>query len=318
MTAPVRMGIELLPCDHRFEEGWASGLGRPPYAATGRVWRDQDILISVPIKSGTTWTMNIVHQLLCGGDPDFEDTCAEVPWLEILTRPGMPVEELLTRIGNMPHDRPRAFKSHSAPPGLPYVDPISGKNVRCIVVVRNPEEALVSAKPFFEKHTDDWFDLWQVPQAALLRPDFPTFYHEVIDPMGLNAAPFGFLQSWWPLRARPNVLLLHFADMKRDHDGSIRRIADFLDIRPSPEAWQATADYTSFRWMKQHGIKFDATTATEVRILETGAMVRAGKTGAAADDGMTREISEHLRAVGSRVCSGERALRWLYEGGPLP
>ena len=196
-------------------------------------WRDQDILISVPIKSGTTWMMNIVHQLLSGGDPHFEDIYAEVPWIEILTRPGMPVEELLSRIGDMRRDRPRAFKSHSAPPVLPYVEPGGGTNVRYIVVVRNPEEVLVSAKSFLEKHTDEWLELWQVPKGALSRPDFSTFYYDVIDRMGLNAAPFGFLRAWWPLRNRPNVQLLHFTDMKRDHDGSIRRIADFIGAQPS-------------------------------------------------------------------------------------
>jgi hypothetical protein len=36
-------------------------------------WRDGDIVVSVPMKSGTTWTMNIVHQLRSGGDPDLED-----------------------------------------------------------------------------------------------------------------------------------------------------------------------------------------------------------------------------------------------------
>ena len=36
-------------------------------------WRDGDIVVSVPVKSGTTWTMNIVHQLRSGGDPDLFD-----------------------------------------------------------------------------------------------------------------------------------------------------------------------------------------------------------------------------------------------------
>jgi hypothetical protein len=281
-------------------------------------WRDKDILISVPIKSGTTWTMNIVHQLLTGGDPDFEDIYAEVPWLELLTRPGMPVGELLDRVDGMRRDRPRAFKSHAAPPMLPYVEPDIGQDIRYIVVVRNPEEALVSARPFFEKHTEAWLNLWQVPRAALTRPDFPTFYREVLDTMGLNRALFGFLTSWWPLRHRSNVLLMHFTDMKRDHEGSIRRIADFIGAHPTPDAWSKITEYTSFAWMKQHGTKFDALTATEVPVLEPGAMVRTGKAGAARADGMTEDISAHLRAAGREICADDQALEWFYGGGPLP
>ena len=56
------------------------------------------------------------------------------------------------------------------------------KDVRYILVVRNPEEALVSAKPFLEKHTDEWLEFWQVPKTALTRPDFPAFYREVLEP----------------------------------------------------------------------------------------------------------------------------------------
>ena len=281
-------------------------------------WRDRDILISVPMKSGTTWTMNIVYQLLTGGDPDFEDIYAEVPWIEILTRPGMPVEDLLDRVDSMRRDRPRAFKTHSAPPLLPYVEPGGLKNVRYVVVFRNPEEALVSAKPFLEKHNEAWYDLWQVPKAALTRPDFPSFYHDVVDTLGLNGMLFGFLQSWWPLRHQANVLFLHYADMKRDHEGSIRTIADFLRIEPTPDQWKAIVEYTSFPWMKSHGVKFDARTATVVPVLEVGAMVRKGQSGTAAEDGMTPEIARHLRALGEKVCPDARALRWFYEGGRLP
>lgn len=281
-------------------------------------WRDRDILISVPIKSGTTWTMNIVHQLTTGGDPDFTDIYAEVPWIEILTRPEMPIQELLNRVGQMTLERPRAFKTHAAPPVLPYIEPGGAKNVRYIVVFRNPEEALVSAKPFLEQHTDEWYELWKTPKGALTRSTFPTFYHEVIDAMGMHAALFAFLQSWWPLRNRSNVLFLHFTNMKRDHHGSVRRIADFIGARPTNEQFQAITEYTSFPWMKQNGIKFDANTATDVPLLRPGTMVRRGEAGAAREDGMTRAISEHLCAIGSQICADHRALHWFYEGGPLP
>jgi len=281
-------------------------------------WRDRDILISVPIKSGTTWTMNIVHQLLTGGDPDFEDIYAKVPWIEILTRPGMPVQELLDRVGKMDLARPRAFKTHSAPPFLPYIEPGGDKNIRYIVVVRNPEEALVSAKPFLEQHTDEWFELWQTPRRETTQPGFPAFYYEVIDAIGMHAALFGFLQSWWPLRNKPNVLFLHFADMKRDHDGSVRKIANFIGARPTNDEFRAITEYTSFPWMKQNGVKFDASTATDVPLFRPGAMIRKGEAGVARRDGMTRAISEHLRAIGSQICTDHRALQWFYEAGPLP
>ena len=31
---------------------------------------------------GTTWAMNIFHQLRTGGDPDFKDIYQIIPWVE--------------------------------------------------------------------------------------------------------------------------------------------------------------------------------------------------------------------------------------------
>ncbi|MEX2488741.1 MAG: sulfotransferase domain-containing protein [Pseudomonadales bacterium] len=278
-------------------------------------WRDQDIVISVPIKSGTTWMMNIVYQLLTGGNTDFTDIYAEVPWIEFVQRPGQPVDELLERLDAMPTDRPRAFKTHSAPPVVPYIKPGEGKNVRYIVVARNPEEALVSAKPFFEKHTDAFYDFWGVPKEAVTRPDLVSFYDEVVDPQGMHKMLFGFLASWWPLRHEDNVLFLHFADMKRDYEDCIHRVAEFLDVQLTPDQWRGVFQYTSFPWMKKHEDRFEARTQSDPPVLESGAMVRKGKAGAAQEDGMTPEISRHLRAVGEQVYPHQDALRWFYQGG---
>ena len=52
-------------------------------------------------------------QLRTGGDPDFKDIYAEVPWPEFKERPDQPDEELLERWEKMPS--PRAFKTHSMP-----------------------------------------------------------------------------------------------------------------------------------------------------------------------------------------------------------
>ena len=94
--------------------------------------------------------------------------------------------------------------------------------------------------------------------------------------------------------------------------------AIYMDAVEHETEFLGPNEYTSFRWMKEHAAKFDGTTMTDVPVLEPGAMVRKGATGAARDDGMTEEISQHLRMVGSRICQEETAVEWLYNGGPLP
>ena len=274
-------------------------------------WREGDIVVSVPPKSGTTWTMNIVHQLRTGGDPDFQDIYAEVPWLEFVEHPRRTAEEVVARIDSMPADRRRAFKSHSAPPMLPYL-----ADVKYVVVVRNPEEAIASLEPFMRQHTAEWLELWQIPRAAFVQPDFESFYTKSLVAEALPAMFFGFMAQWWPLRQRDNVLLLHFADMKRDHEGSVRKIASFLGLEPSAEQWPTILEHTSFAWMKQHDRKFDATTITEVPFWYPGAMVRHGRVGAAREDGVTEAIADDLAARGRELLQDEAAFEWLYHGGP--
>jgi len=288
-----------------------------PETQKGVVARDGDIWISAPVKSGTNWTMNIVHQLLTGGDASFDSIYSVVPWPSFVERPGQPPQEILDRIEAMPASRRRAIKTHAAPPEMPFIKAGTGKDVKYLVVCRNPEEAVVSFKIFLDQHTDAFYDLWKVPRPAMTRPDFGAFYREVFDPRGMQGMLFGFVASWWPLRHEKNVRLMHFADMKRDQRGSIREIADFLGIAPSTAAWAKIDEYTSFDWMKRNEEKFDTLPNTPVRVLESGGMMRKGKAGASREDGMTDEIAQHLRGVGSQILRDEAALRWFYGGGSV-
>jgi aryl sulfotransferase len=279
-------------------------------------WRDGDIVVSVPPKSGTTWTMNIVHQLRTGGDPAFADIYVEVPWLEFVPTPDSAPDDLVAAFDRMPRDRRRAFKSHAGPPTLPYHRPGSGIDVRYIVVVRNPDEAVASFRPFIAAHSDAWFDLWQVPKDGIVGPDFETFFNGVGANM-IGPWIFGLVGAWWPLRNEPNVLLVHYADLKRDHEGSIRRIRAFLDIEVPDASWPAILEYTSFAWMKEHEDKFEVRTVSTVPLLDPGAMIRKGQVGAAADDGVTPQISAAIAAIGRTILTDDAAFDWCYRGGAL-
>ena len=303
----------------RTEAGPPEGAGIPwidPSIQQRIEWRDGDVVISVPPKSGTTWTMNIVHQLRSGGDPDFIDVYAEVPWLEFVPRPDCDVDDLVAAFDAMDGDRRRAFKTHSGPGDLPYLPPGEGPEVKYVVVVRNPDEAVASMRPFIQAHSDAWFDLWQVPKDAIVGPDFETFVSETASPM--VGMVFGFVAAWWPLRNHPNVLLVHFSDLKRDHEGSVRRIGDFLGFAPTAAQWPVILEYTSFAWMKAHEDKFELRSLSDVHILEPGAMIRNGQIGASADDGVTPEISAAIAGTGREILTDERAFAWCYDGGPLP
>lgn len=288
-----------------------------PEIQQGIEWRDGDVVISVPIKSGTTWTMNIVHQLRAGGDPDLESVYAEVPWIEFLPGPTTTVEEVQAKLAAMPTDRRRAFKTHSPPPLVPFHAAGSGKDVKYIVVARSPDEAIASMYPFIAAHTDAWFDLWEVPREAMVKPDFGTFFDEVAHP-GFIGMVFDFIENWWPHRNESNVLFMHFADMKRDHEGSVRKVADFLGYTPSEAQWARVLEYTSFPWMKAHQDKFEGKGMSPTPVLKSGSMVRKGKVGAAREDGVTAAHSERILELGRKIVSDGKAVEWIYGGGPLP
>ncbi|MGA7545342.1 MAG: sulfotransferase domain-containing protein [Methyloceanibacter sp.] len=63
------------------------------------------------------------------------------------------------------------------------------------------------------------------------------------------------VRSWWAIRGEPNVMLLHFADLKRDLPGEIRKIAAFLDLPLDEARFPAILEHCSFDYMKSHATK---------------------------------------------------------------
>lgn len=293
--------------------------------------RAGDTILAVPGKSGTTWTMNIFHQLRTGGDPELKDIYVEVPWPELKERPDQTDEELVARWDNMPS--PRGFKTHSQPGDGPgdFAQPYR-EDLKYVVVFRNPEEAIVSFLPFIHSWNDEWWKLWDAfamkPQLA--KASFPEFYDEVVlkgfPHMPPEAVPpgglltmlyFSFINGWWPLRHKPNVLMLHYNDMKKDHEGSVRRIAAHLGFSPTEEQWPNVLEYTSFKWMKEHQEKFELPELLPFKGINSGGMVRKGQVGAAAEDGMNPTIAADIQQWAGRMVPDEAARKWMFEGGPI-
>src|SRR5262245_26259111 len=60
------------------------------------------------------------------------------------------------------------------------------------------------------------------------------------------------VRNWWAIRHLPNLLLLHFSELKSDLPAAIQRIAAFLEIAVDDDRWPAILDHCSFAWMKTH------------------------------------------------------------------
>jgi hypothetical protein len=53
-------------------------------------------------------------------------------------------------------------------------------------------------------------------------------------------------------------------------------------------------------------------------VLDSGAMVRKGRAGAAHEDGVTPEIAAEIAGLGRAIVADPAAFEWCYRGGPLP
>ena len=85
-------------------------------------------------------------------------------------------------------------------------------------------------------------------------PNNPVEYFEHwLDNNGAPFWPFwDSTRGWWEIRGLPNVMLLHFADLKRDLQGQIQKIATYLDIDVDEETMAKILQHCSFDYMKSN------------------------------------------------------------------
>ncbi|CAB4011112.1 sulfotransferase domain-containing [Paramuricea clavata] len=199
--------------------------------ALGFVPRSSDVLVATPIKCGTTWIQQIMHQLRSGGDMTFTDIDEVVPWIELAydVRQDLDAEHKY---------QPRCFKTHASYDVCP-------KGGKYIVVYREPCASLYSAFNFFE--------------GQYFRPGEITldeFVKYMISPNEkIHVNYFQHLQSWWPKRNDPNVLFLLYEDMLEDLESAVRAVASFMGIDDEASITNAVK-MSTFDFMKQSREKF--------------------------------------------------------------
>lgn len=206
--------------------------GPPNHAPESFKARPTDLLIATYPKSGTTWTQQIIHGLRTRGSMDFEEISLAVPWIETAPMLGIDLDAPQAA-------EPRAFKTHLSWDKIP-------KGGRYITVMRDPGDALVSLYHFGNG---------MIFEAGAI--DLDTFCFELCLTNGPWDDWWSFVKSWWEQRHREDVLFLSFEDMKADHEGAVRRIADFMGLKADEELISLATRQSTIEFMRAHDSQFD-------------------------------------------------------------
>jgi aryl sulfotransferase len=222
--------------------------------------RPDDIVIATYPKCGTTWTQRIVS-LLVFQTPEPKPIMQISAWID--QRFSEPTEAVLAQIEAQEHRR--FLKSHLPLDGLPFYD-----KVKYIHVARDGRDACMSlhnhgtglSADVLERLDKIGSEDETIGRPYPRLPEHPAeFFHQWItqaaEPFDKHGGPtlsyFHFQRTWWEARHRPNVLFVHYNDLKADLSGEMHRIADFLGISVTEDIWPELVAAAGFNAMRRDG-----------------------------------------------------------------
>lgn len=273
-------------------------------------FRDNDIVISTYGKSGTTWTQQIVSQLLFNGATDIPVSDLS-PWVDMR----VPPREV--KIAGLEAQTNRRFmKTH-----LPVDALVFSPSAKYLYIGRDGRDVVWSMYNHHVNGNALWYSLLNDTPGLVGPPigqpvdSVHQYFLEWLDKDGFPWWPFWEnVRSWWDVRNLPNVRLVHFNDLKADLAGQMRAIAEFLHITIDEKNWPAMLEHCSFDYMKNHG---DNVAPLGGAVFEGGAktFINKGTNGrwrdVLADDECKRYEEKARREL------GDECARWLMNGGKV-
>ncbi len=208
-------------------------------------FRDDDVIVGTYAKSGTTWTQQIVGQLVFGGAEDVPIHQIS-PWLDLRVMPPG------TKAGLEAQQHRRIIKTH-----LPLDALTFSPRAKYLYIARDGRDVVWSMYNHHANANDLFYQLLnETPGRVgppIERPD-PDIRNYFLRWLEEDGAPFWSywenIATWWAARDVPNIMLVHFNDLKTDLEGEMRRIAAFLECDIPEESWPTLVHHCSFDYMK--------------------------------------------------------------------
>jgi aryl sulfotransferase len=236
------------------------------YLSNSMVWEDfliqgsfveGDIVVADPFKAGTTWTQRIVQQILHNGDEPEGGLSDTSPWLDSSWGDHAGMLEILKE--QREAGKRRVMKSHLPADALPIAP-----EARYVFVGRNGKDLGISFHNYLYNFSDSTMATinqihaeWSGDSTPLVIPkDMQEFFDLWLDTDGYQCCDLlDVMKSWWALRNEPNVLLLHYQQLKSDLPGEIARLAKFFSIDPESLRMDTIVEHCSFDYMSARAEK---------------------------------------------------------------
>lgn len=221
-------------------------------------FRDDDIMIGTWSKSGTTWMQQLVGQLVFQGDPNVYGQALS-PWPEFRL---MSKEEAFAMAEAQTHRR--FIKTHSPLNCVPFKP-----EVKYLFVGRDARDVAWSMYHHHMLFTPEAYPAFNEPPGRVGPPleppgcDVTGYYMHLMThgyfPGFSPDTPFWpCIKSWWDGRDQPNVMLLHYNNLKKDFEGEARKVADFLNISIPEMVWPQIVEHCSIDYMRELSKGFEA------------------------------------------------------------
>jgi hypothetical protein len=192
--------------------------------------RASDIIVAVPAKSGTTWLMQIAHQLRLGGrEVDFDDQMDVMPWLEGGAAAVLNQDINMEQIGE-----PRVYKSHLGWKAFEEEPLQSSKIIYCF---RDVKDVAISAWKFIPPIAHAEISCWAFTTAMCS--------------VGMVDKSLHDLCSFWEHRHDERMCFFFFDDLKESHVECVQRVQKFMALGSDDELTQKVVSQSTHEYMSR-------------------------------------------------------------------
>jgi len=211
-----------------------------------------DIVVADPFKAGTTWTQRILQQILDNGEERAQALSDTSPWLD--SSWGDHPRMLAMLEEQRDKGERRVMKSHLPADALPIAS-----QARYLFVGRNGKDLGISLHNYLSQFSaetmaeiDCVHAAWSGDATPLVIPeDMREFFDRWLSTDGYGCCDlFDIVRTWWQLRDEPNVLLVHYLELKEDLPGQVARMAEFVGVEPAGLRMERILEHCSFGYMR--------------------------------------------------------------------